>query len=91
MIAPRVVAQPPFARRAGAVLWPSFFAAGVATMVFFATVDPLDLVGITWARVSITREAGYSIGFLMFWAATFSSSVFTALLLGTVRPGDDPA
>lgn len=91
MIAPRVVAQPPFARRAGAVLWPSFFAAGVASMVFFAIVDPLDLNGITWARVSITREAGYTIGFFMFWAATFSASAFTAVLLGTGMPADEPA
>ena len=81
MIAPRV-ATPVFdARRLGAVLWPSFFAAGVATVVFFAIVDPLDLNGITWARVSISREGGYSIGFFMFWCATFSASAFTALLL----------
>src|SRR3546814_6063714 len=31
----------PMAQRVGAILWPSFFAAGVATMVFFAFVDPL--------------------------------------------------
>jgi hypothetical protein len=31
----------PLAQRIGAIAWPSFFAAGVATMVFFAFVDPL--------------------------------------------------
>ena len=31
----------PLVQRVGAILWPSFFAAGVATMVFFAFVDPL--------------------------------------------------
>jgi hypothetical protein len=65
----------------GAVAWPSFFTAGVATAVFFAVVDPLDLAGITWAGVGITREQGYTLGFFMFWACTASSSAFTALLL----------
>ena len=32
-------------------------------------------------KVEISREAGYSIGFFMFWAATLSASAFTALLL----------
>ena len=71
----------PSARRIGAVVWPSFFAACVSTVVFFAVVDPVDLAGITWARIEISREAGYSIGFFMFWAATLSASAFTALLL----------
>ena len=42
--APRFDHPPrPMAQRIGAILWPSFFAAGVATMVFFAFVDPLAL------------------------------------------------
>lgn len=65
----------------GAILWPSFFAAGVATMVFFAVVDPLDLATITWPHVAFSRELGYSIGFFMFWLCTASASLFTALLL----------
>ena len=70
----------PAAARAGAIAWPSFFAAGVATMVFFAIVDPVELAAMTWPRAAISREAGYTIGFFMFWACTFSSSLFTALL-----------
>jgi hypothetical protein len=62
------------------VLWPSFFAAGVASMVFFAIVDPSELAAMTWPHLSISREAGYTIGFFMFWACTFASSLFTALL-----------
>jgi hypothetical protein len=69
------------AQRAGAVLWPSFFAAGVATMVFFALVDPLELRDITFPDLSLTRELGYTIGFFLFWTATFSSSLFTWILL----------
>ncbi len=75
-----VPALPPRAARIGSVAWPSFFAAGVATFVFFAIVDPLELAEITWPRWSVSRELGYTIGFFMFWACTFASSAFTALL-----------
>jgi len=68
-------------RRIGAIAWPSFFAAAVASVVFFAVVDPMELADITWPHLAISREFGYSIGFFMFWVCTFSSSAFTALLL----------
>ncbi|HEX3122134.1 MAG TPA: hypothetical protein VHQ21_02445 [Rhodanobacteraceae bacterium] len=70
-------------RRAGAVAWPSFFAAAVASVVFFAIVDPAELAEITWPHLAISREFGYSIGFFMFWACTMGSSAFTALLLSS--------
>ncbi|AVP98437.1 hypothetical protein C7S18_15125 [Ahniella affigens] len=73
-----------WSHRLGAILWPSFFAAGVATMVFFAMVDPLQLRDITFHEWEISREAGYTIGFFLFWSATVSSSLFTWILL---RPG----
>ena len=69
------------AQRIGAILWPSFFAAGVATMVFFAFVDPLALRDMTFPDVAISRGLGYSIGFFMFWMATAASSLFTWILL----------
>jgi len=72
----------PALRRWGAVLWPSFFAAGVATMVFFALVDPVELAETAWPHLRVSRELGYSLGFFGFWAATFGSSLFSALLLG---------
>ena len=71
----------PMAQRLGAILWPSFFAASVCTMVFFAFVDPLALRDITWPGLPLTRQMGYSIGFFMFWIATASSSLFTWILL----------
>jgi hypothetical protein len=71
----------PMAQRVGAILWPSFFAAGVATMVFFAFVDPLTLRDITFPDFEISRSLGYSIAFFMFWVATAASSLFTWLLL----------
>ena len=71
----------PLAQRVGAVLWPSFFAAGVATMVFFAFVDPLQLRDMTFPALEVSRGMGYTIGFFAFWAATASSSLFTWILL----------
>jgi len=65
----------------GAILWPSFFAAGVATILFFAFIDPVDLRDISFVDWNITREAGYTIGFFMFWLATAASSLFTWILL----------
>lgn len=68
-------------RRVGAVAWPSFFSAAVASVVFFAIVDPSELAEITWPHLAISRKLGYSIGFFMFWACTLGASAFTALLL----------
>lgn len=65
----------------GAVVWPSFFAAGVATMVFFALFDPAELSRIAWTGVEVDRKLGYTAGFFLFWACTFASSLFTAFLL----------
>jgi hypothetical protein len=73
--------RPPIVQRLGAVLWPSFFSAGVATMVCFAFIDPLALRDITFPQLVISRELGYTLGFFLFWAATAASSLFTSLLL----------
>ena len=79
--APPDYALRPLVQRVGAILWPSFFAAGIATMVFFALVDPLVLRDMTFPDIQISRGVGYTIGFFMFWLATASSSLFTWLLL----------
>ncbi|MEN1726947.1 MAG: hypothetical protein AAGJ52_00780 [Pseudomonadota bacterium] len=77
------VAPPPrpLAQRLGAILWPSFFAAAVATVVFFMAVDPLVLRDITFPEMEISRHGGYTIAFFLFWTATASSSLFTWILL----------
>jgi len=71
----------PMAQRLGAILWPSFFAAGVANTVFFAFVDPLLLRDLTFPDMEISRGVGYTLGFFMFWACTASASLFTWILL----------
>jgi len=78
------------AQRVGAIVWPSFFAAGVATMVFFAFIDPLQLRDITFPQVEISRGLGYSIAFFMFWLATAASSLFTWILLRPSRRFNRP-
>lgn len=71
----------PLSQRLGAILWPSFFSACVATMVFFAFVDPLALRDMTFPELPMSRTLGYSLGFFMFWLATAASSAFTWVLL----------
>jgi hypothetical protein len=71
----------PLIQRIGAVLWPSFFAAAVAAAVFFSVVDPLALANISFPGHAISRESGYTAGFLLLWLATGSASAFTSLLL----------
>jgi len=71
----------PLVQRLGAILWPSFFTAGVATMVLFAFVDPIELAAISFPDVEISRQAGYTIAFMGFWAGFASACTFTWLLL----------
>lgn len=74
----------------GAILWPSFVAAGLASMVFFAFVDPLRLRDLTFPQHALSRELGYTLGFFMFWAVTAASSAVTWYLLRPLRrDGDD--
>lgn len=69
----------------GAVLWPSFFAAGVATIVFFALFDPEQLQVQLLPDWQPSRELTYTLGFFLFWVACAAASVFTWVLL---RPAD---
>ena len=71
----------PRAQVLGAILWPSFFAAGVATMLLFAHFDPLDLRDLIFPDLEIDRGTAYTIGFFLLWACTAASSLFTWLLL----------
>ncbi|MDT8450909.1 MAG: hypothetical protein RQ847_12140 [Wenzhouxiangellaceae bacterium] len=71
----------PLVQRLGAILWPSFFAAGVSTMVLFAFVDPLDLAAISFPDIEISRQAGHTIAFLGFWLGYASACTFTWILL----------
>jgi len=58
------------------VLWVSFLASAVATMVFFALFDPVAVWESASDSRSIGREAGYALGFFSFW-------LFALLVAGT--------
>lgn len=68
------------AQYAGSVLWPGFLSAGVATVIFFANLDPETLRAATVPNWEISRMTGYAVGFFMFWGATTLSSALTLFL-----------
>ncbi|MEQ8289084.1 MAG: hypothetical protein RIB78_05110 [Gammaproteobacteria bacterium] len=70
--------------RVAAVLWLSFLMAGIATGAFFSLIDPLELkYCVDFPEVS--RTAAYSIGFLLFWLLTASSSLLSVFFLYPTR------
>lgn len=62
------------------VAWCSFLAASVATMVFFAIVDPAPFAGAAPADGS-SRMTLYSLGFFFFWAICAAASALTVFML----------
>ncbi len=73
----------------GAILWPSFLAAALASAVFFAFVDPLLLRDITFPGQHLSRELGYTAGFFMFWSVTALASAVTCFLLRPLHGDED--
>jgi hypothetical protein len=72
------------------VLWSSFLAAGVASMLFFAAVDPLMLRDAGPQRFeNLSREAGYGLGFLFFWALAASAAALCVYMIRSVARRDD--
>ncbi len=69
-------------RLAFTVLWCSFLAASVATMVFFAVVDPAPFADAPTADGS-SRMTLYSLGFFFFWAICAGAAALTAFMLAT--------
>jgi hypothetical protein len=69
------------------VVWPSFLAACVASLLFFAAVDP-ELLRDAGPRLfaGIDREAGYAVGFFFFWGIGALASTLSVYLIRTDRP-----
>ncbi len=68
-----------------AVLWPSFLAAGVETIVFFTIFDPLNV----FIDYNVTRLAAYSIGFFLFWAFAIVPCILTLFYTKPCKPCAD--
>ena len=69
--------------------WCSFLTAAVATMFFFAFVDPLALADITEPPLPVDRMSGYALGFFFFWLLAAVSATLTVYLIRT-RTGHPP-
>ncbi len=61
------------------VVWPAFLMAGVLEVLVFALVDPHDL---HWfgQPLALSRQAVYTLAFVVFWVFTATSSALTILL-----------
>ncbi len=68
------------------VLWPSFLAAALASLLFFAAVDP-QLLRDAGPRVfeGLDREEGYALGFFFFWGVGAVASATSVYLIRTAR------
>ncbi len=78
---PSSIAAKPWLVEFGVVIWVSFLAAAVATMLFFATFDPLDLAEIATFPLQLSRMAIYSIGFILFWLLLAGNGAIIVWLL----------
>ena len=67
------------------IVWPSFLAACVATLVCFANVDPARLLDALVFPLQLSNTAVYSIGFFFFWAVCALASGLTTWLIRTER------
>ena len=70
------------------VVWVSFLAAAVSTMLFFAVFDPVELASLIDDDFEIGREAGYAAGFFFFWILSAGCSAVTAWLVRTAPKRD---
>ncbi len=64
------------------VLWPAFLVAGFATATVFSLVDPGDLA-FFGQPVEASREAIYTVGFLIAWIFCALSSGLTLYTIPT--------
>ncbi|MFZ2648807.1 MAG: hypothetical protein WA210_01755 [Burkholderiaceae bacterium] len=69
-----------FAVRALTVLWPAFLMAGVTEMLVFALVDPHDLRWFGAEAIALSRQAIYTLTFLVFWVLFSAASAVTLWL-----------
>lgn len=75
---------PHFLEDLGVLLWASFLAACIATLLFFACFDPQLLVDDAAPPAWLAdRRAGYTVGFFFFWMMSAIASFLTAYLIET--------
>lgn len=62
-------------------IWPAFVFAGIATALFFSSFDPEALGEAATFPMPLSRMAGYTLGFLGFWALGIAAASASILLL----------
>jgi hypothetical protein len=74
------------------VIWPSFLAACLGSLLFFAAVDP-QLLSDAGPRLfaDLSREEGYALGFLFFWGIAAVASSLSVFLIRSGRGGTQGA
>ncbi|MCV2422168.1 hypothetical protein [Paucibacter sp. DJ2R-2] len=70
-------------RWAMAVAWPSFFMAGVMEALVFAVIDPSDLTWFGAERLDWSRQAVYTVSFMILWLV-ISLSASVSVMLATL-------
>jgi hypothetical protein len=78
----------PVRARIVAVLWLSFLTAAAATGVFFSAIDPLELRYCV-EFPELGRLGAYTVGFLLFWLLTASTSLLAVFFTHPSRAADD--
>jgi hypothetical protein len=73
-------------QHAMAVLWPAFLMAGVLEVLTFAVLDPGEMHWFGGAPVELSRQAVYTLTFLIFWVVISTAAALSVLLLAT--PGE---
>jgi hypothetical protein len=71
------------------ILWPSFLMAVLASAVFFALVDPMDVTIFGYFRPE--RETLYAAGFFFLWSMAALSSLLTLFMAPTDKKEAHPA
>ena len=67
-------------KRWAVMLWSSFLAGGVAEVLFFTVIDPVQLY-LFGHEIDLGPLATYSLGFLFFWLLALASSALSLFLL----------
>ena len=67
------------------VLWPAFIGAAVTVGLLFSLIDPIQ---ISWVQLYLneSREASYTLGFLLFWVLYGLTCSMTWYLASTQSP-----
>jgi len=76
-------------RRSLCILWPAFLMAGVLEMLVFVVVDPQDLHSLGGAPLDWSRQAVYTLAFLVFWGVIATAGALTVLLETTPEDLND--